>query len=176
MYYINHSLTGISLSVRFKGFCGSCYCCTTNICPLNGAMRDTPERKSILHLDSPASKLPQSISDHNLYLILTFTGHSPLSVISGCEIWAYGGGTEWLNILSSTLAIRTPMPFAAIYTQLVTKDSFSTTRDTINPFLYISWKLLNFSAALVDQSIRALDMLWCKAPSSIICQGWVRNK
>lgn len=61
----------ISWPVRFKGFCRCYYCCTTNICLFTTVKRDTLERKSILHLDSPASELAQPLSYHNLYLILT---------------------------------------------------------------------------------------------------------
>lgn len=75
---INHSLSGIDISVWFKGFAG-----TTNTVYII-AKRDNSERKSILHLDLSCMSYTSLLDPH-------FTGDSLLSVVIGCEIWAYKG-------------------------------------------------------------------------------------
>lgn len=88
---LQKSLVVISWSWWFKGFCFVYYYCTTNICPFNTARSDRLERKSILHLESPASELTEPVSYHNTHLILTSLAIQPLSVIIACKVWAYRG-------------------------------------------------------------------------------------
>lgn len=78
-----------SSSVWFKRFCGSSYCCTTNIYFSSAAQRDYQGWKSILQLDlncmwTHTAPLISSSTWSSLHLWFPL-----LSVIIACEIWAF---------------------------------------------------------------------------------------
>lgn len=126
--------------MRFKGSRGRYYCCTTNICFFDMAKRDPLERKSILHSDSAASELPQPLSYHNLYLILTSLAIPPYQWSLAVR-YEPTGGSVWVSILITVI-------LSVLYVQLVTECPFSTTRD-----VQVLFTVFIVSADLGDQSV-----------------------
>lgn len=89
-----------------------------------------------------------------------FTGRSPISVIIGCEIWAYRG-------IGMSQHLEITVIVSVLYIQLETECPFSMTR-----VAQVLFTVFIVSADLGDQSIGAFRVLWREAPSSIICQGF----